>query len=169
MKPSDRFDSLIQFWAERVQLPFPLVKRQMMAESSGNPKAVSPCGARGLLQLMPATAAEVSVMDPDNPDDNLRGGTEYLAKQVANVRLFLDSSPVTDDILRYALASYNGGFGYVREALRDIRPEVTWTRFSVALPKVVYRGKKPDAKQMLGYVSRILPAPSSTPGTVLSL
>ena len=53
MKPSDRFDSLIRYWGERVQLPFDLLKAQMMAESSGNPKAESPVGAKGLFQLMP--------------------------------------------------------------------------------------------------------------------
>jgi hypothetical protein len=54
---------------------------QVHVESSGRPEAVSPAGAVGLLQLMPATAAEVGCADPLDPEANLRGGITYLRRQ----------------------------------------------------------------------------------------
>src|SRR3990167_4512681 len=109
MKPSERWRSLVQYYAERVQLDPDLCFRQMMQESSGNPRAVSPAGAKGLFQLMPGAAHDTGVTEPFDPDQNVRGGTEYLARQVANVRLATEGiSEVTpDDLTRAALAAYN--------------------------------------------------------------
>lgn len=162
MKPSDRYNSLLEYYSYRVGLPFTLVKRQMMQESLGNPRAVSPCGAIGLMQLMPVTAREMRCLDPWNPEENIRAGTEYLAKQASYVRIQFDPDkmPADEDVLRFALAAYNGGFGYVREALNTIlargdRP--TWNLFVPEIKKVVYRGKRPDSKQIIEYVERIHP------------
>lgn len=56
----------------------------MMAESGGNPNAVSPKGARGLMQVMPATARDpgfgLRPANPSDPDDMVRLGREYRAK-----------------------------------------------------------------------------------------
>jgi membrane-bound lytic murein transglycosylase F len=133
----------------------------MIAESGGNPKAVSPVGARGLFQLMGPAAEEVRVTDRDNPEESIRGGTEYLARCLANVKITVGSHPVAQpDLLRFALASYNCGFGYVRVALRDLLANdqpLDWPHFRTALPLAVVRGKKPDHKQALSYVEKILP------------
>lgn len=83
-----RWLSLIQYYAERVNWPADLAYKQMMAESAGNPKAKSSAGAIGLFQLMPETAAELKV-DPWNPEDNIKGGLEYDARQRASVQLLL--------------------------------------------------------------------------------
>jgi len=48
-----------------------------MAESRYNPKAVSRCGAEGLMQLMPLTAKSLGVADSFNPTDNISGGVRY--------------------------------------------------------------------------------------------
>lgn len=74
-------------------------------ESRWNPVAVSPAGARGLAQLMPATARMLGV-DPDDPLANLEGGARYLRQQ-------LDAF---DGNLEKALAAYNAGPGRVRRA-----------------------------------------------------
>ena len=109
---------------------------------------------------MPITAKEVNVADPFNPDDCLRGGTEYLASCLANVRLVVANDTNQDDLLRFALCSYNCGFGYVRAALRDILASgspPTWASLKASLPHATVRGKKPDSKQAIGYVEKILP------------
>lgn len=80
-----------------------LVQRQMRAESGGNTAAVSPKGARGPMQLIPATAASLGV-DIDDPLDNIRGGVRYLAQQMRDF-----GSP------ELALAAYNAGPGNVRK------------------------------------------------------
>jgi soluble lytic murein transglycosylase-like protein len=152
--------SLIEYFAERVGWPADLGYKQMMAESAANPKAKSPAGAIGLFQLMPATAAELKV-DPWNPEENIKGGLEYDARQKASVQVLLHGTPVADeDVLRFALASYNCGYGYVRVAIKmalELGHSPTWPNVSACLPKAVVRGRTPDVKQVTTYVSRILP------------
>jgi hypothetical protein len=74
-----------------------LVRAVVLAESAGDPRAVSPAGAIGLMQLMPGTAAALGV-DPWDPFDNLRGGVQYLAGLLAVYE---------DPVL--ALVAYNAG------------------------------------------------------------
>ena len=75
-----------------------LVASVVQAESAFDPAAVSRAGAAGLMQLMPAAAAEHEVQDVFNPVENLRGGAEHL-------RTMLDRF----DSLPLALAAYNAG------------------------------------------------------------
>ena len=55
-----------------------LLASLVKAESGGNAHAVSRAGARGLMQLMPATAKDLGVEDSFKPDENVRGGSTYL-------------------------------------------------------------------------------------------
>jgi hypothetical protein len=82
-----------------------LVFAVIRAESNGNPNAVSPAGARGLMQLMPATAREMGVKDIFDPVENIAGGTQYLSKLM---KLYSGDTAL-------ALAGYNAGPGNVKK------------------------------------------------------
>lgn len=71
-------------------------------ESGGNPHAVSPAGAMGLMQLMPQTARELGVSDPFDPEQNVRAGVRSLREKIDE----FGSVPL-------ALAAYNAGSGAV--------------------------------------------------------
>ncbi len=80
-----------------------LLASVVKAESNGNAHAVSRAGARGLMQLMPLTAAGMGVNDSFKPDQNVRGGAAYLDWLLARYH----------DNLGLALAAYNAGPGPV--------------------------------------------------------
>ena len=75
----DEFDSFIQSASHQYAIDPALVRAVIHAESNFNPKARSPKGAMGLMQLMPATARSLGVTDASIPANNIRGGAQYLA------------------------------------------------------------------------------------------
>ncbi len=106
------YDNLVKKHAEVYAFPWTLICAQMFQESSFRPDAVSWSGAQGLMQLMPATAKEVGVHDPFDPDENIRGGVYYLHTQYRRVPDEVDALNRTC----FALASYNGGYGHLIDA-----------------------------------------------------
>lgn len=93
------FDKLIGECAQRHQVDKALVKAVIRAESDFVPRAVSPKGALGLMQLMPATARMHNVWSAFEPRENVEGGVSHL-------RYLLDRYGGN---LRLALAAYNAG------------------------------------------------------------
>jgi soluble lytic murein transglycosylase-like protein len=76
-----------------------LLASVVKAESGGNTRAVSRTGARGLMQLMPATASGLGVNDAFKPNENVRGGSAYLDQLLTRYH----------DNVALALAAYNAG------------------------------------------------------------
>jgi soluble lytic murein transglycosylase-like protein len=98
------FAHVIRAAAERYGVDTRLIEAIVQAESAGNPRAVSPKGARGLMQLMPERAAELGVRDSFDPQQNVDGG-------VRHVRDLLQRF---EGDVTLALAAYNAGEGAVR-------------------------------------------------------
>ncbi|MBI2262714.1 MAG: lytic transglycosylase domain-containing protein [Caulobacterales bacterium] len=116
---SQPFQDAIAAAAARHGLDPKLLHALVVTESAYRPDARSPVGAGGLTQLMPGTAVELGVRDRFDPVENLRGGADYLARQI---RRFGD--------LRLALAAYNAGPARVARLGR--MPDIAETQAYVA-------------------------------------
>ena len=137
------FDTLIREAASAYDVEYALVKAVIKAESGFNHKAVSPKGAGGLMQLMPATAAQHGVTDVFRPRDNIEGGVRHL-------KWLLDRYGGN---VPYAVAAYNAGHTRV-EAAGGI-PNIPETREYLA--RVIryrdnYRREKPAKDRGPGVV-----------------
>lgn len=111
-KEKAEYTALIDAAALAVGLDPSLVKAVIQVESGYNPEAVSPKGAVGLMQLMPATAARYGVTNATEPMANIQGGTRYLA----------DLLKLFDNDLSLALAAYNAGENAVLRYGKKIPP-----------------------------------------------
>ncbi|MBS1788947.1 MAG: lytic transglycosylase domain-containing protein [Acidobacteria bacterium] len=105
-------DSLIVYDAAKYGVDPLLIYLVMREESGFNHRAVSRVGARGLMQLMPATAARLGVRNIHDPVENVDAGTRYL-------RMLID---MFGGDINLALAGYNAGEGAVLKYGRRIPP-----------------------------------------------
>ncbi|MDR6092758.1 soluble lytic murein transglycosylase-like protein [Stenotrophomonas sp. SORGH_AS321] len=109
---ASRWHPLLRQIADEVGIESALLQAVVQQESGFNPLAVSPAGAAGLMQLMPATARRFGVRDRFDPAQNLRGGARYLAWLLQHF----------DQDLDLALAGYNAGEGSVRRHGNRVPP-----------------------------------------------
>ena len=96
--PSD-LDPLIEQAAAQHQIDADLIRAIIQVESNFDPYAISPAGARGLMQLIPATARRFGVANPFDPRANLDGGIRYLKYLLG----------MYGGDLQLSLAAYNAG------------------------------------------------------------
>lgn len=102
-KLNPAFEQIIDDASSEFGVDKSLIRAVIHAESGFNPRARSPKGALGLMQLMPGTARRHGVRKAFEPKDNIRGGTKYLAWLL---RRFQGN-------LVYSIAAYNAGEGAV--------------------------------------------------------
>ena len=126
---ASEYHNIIHEKASMYDLDPSLIKAVIKTESNWNSRAVSRKGAMGLMQLMPATAMDMNVQNPYDPEENIEGGTKYL-------RYLLERF---NGDLTLALAAYNAGpktvekFGYV--------PPITETKHYVSKVLSLYNGQ----------------------------
>jgi soluble lytic murein transglycosylase-like protein len=108
----ERYEPYVLEYSNRHSLRPELVRAVIQVESGYNPRALSPKGAMGLMQLMPDTARMLGVQRPYDPEQNIRGGTRYL-------RLLLDKYDGNEEL---ALAAYNAGSGTVDRYGKRVPP-----------------------------------------------
>ncbi len=110
-KRRSELSPLIEKVAKKNRLDPKLLHAVIRAESAYDPKALSPKGAIGLMQLMPGTAKRYGIDDPRDPRDNLEAGARYLRDLL---ELFGD--------VKLALAAYNAGEKAVRKYGNRVPP-----------------------------------------------
>jgi hypothetical protein len=102
------YDDIINKYAAEFSLDPKLLQAMINTESAFNPKAVSPKGAQGLMQLMPDTAVRLGVNNPFDPEQNIWGGARYM-----KYLLDMFATPAEDSLI-LSLAAYNAGENLVQ-------------------------------------------------------
>jgi soluble lytic murein transglycosylase-like protein len=147
---------LIQNVSAQYSVDAELVKALVQVESNYNPNAISPKGARGLMQLMPATALRYGVREIFDPQQNVDGGVRYLR----------DLMNLFSNNLTLSIAAYNAGEGavqkyndvpnyeetqnYVRKVLALYNGETSYTPYNGPARKATYF-KYVDSKGVTHY------------------
>ncbi|SDK65394.1 transporter substrate-binding domain-containing protein [Microbulbifer yueqingensis] len=108
------FDPLVRKYAGDSDRDWRMVVAQMYQESQFDPQARSFAGARGLMQVLPRTAAQMGISDLFVPENNIRAGVTYLDWLEERFPRDLDF----DQKIYFTLAAYNAGHGHVRDARR---------------------------------------------------
>lgn len=99
LKRLERYDSIIEDVSEKFEVDHNLIKSIILAESAGNPDAVSKAKAKGLMQLMDLTAKDMGVKNVYDPVQNISGGTKYFTQLLRKY----------NGDIHLSLAAYNAG------------------------------------------------------------
>ena len=131
------YDDLIKKYSKTVDWDWRLVASVAYQESKFKPSNESWAGAKGLMQIMPRTAKSLDITDPTDPEQSLRGGTQYLSE------LWEAHESVEDSIqrIKFSLASYNAGLYHIKDAQRlaehmDLDPTIWDKNVELALLKL---------------------------------
>lgn len=116
------WDVTFQAVAKELGVDWRLLASQAYQESRLNPLAVSPFGAQGLMQIMPATARELGIKDPFDPVESIEGAGRYVRELM---RRYDAEGVALKDRVRFALAAYNVGAGHIADA-RKLAEQQGW-------------------------------------------
>jgi soluble lytic murein transglycosylase len=108
-------ESCVNRYAIHYRVPREFLAALIDIESNWNPHAVSNKGAKGLMQLMPATAVRFGAFDPFNPEQNIAAGTRYVTSLMWEFH---------GDLRLVAAAYYAGDYWIDRKALNYRNPDV---------------------------------------------
>jgi soluble lytic murein transglycosylase-like protein len=106
---------IVRQYAAHYRVPAELIAALIDVESRWNPRAVSPKGAMGLMQLMPATAKRFGAFEPFDMEQNIAAGTRYVTALMWEFH---------GDMRLVVAAYYAGDHGIAREQLDYHNPEV---------------------------------------------
>ena len=112
------YRDLVEAAAARYKVDADLITSVIAAESNFDPKAISPKNARGLMQLLPETAARLGVQNIFDPKENIDAGTRYLSELLKKY----------GGDLSLALAAYNAGPERVQERVPPIAETISYVR-----------------------------------------
>lgn len=157
-----QYEKLIRQEAIRHGFDWRLIAATIYQESHFNPRARSHTGVRGLMQLTLETAAEMGIENRLDPEESIRGGVKYLAEIYSR----FDDIQGQDRML-FTLASYNVGYGHVRDAQQIAKekglPPRKWSSIKETLPLLRKRAYFSRTKygyargtEPVRYVTRIL-------------
>jgi len=113
------YDDLVRKAAAKHGFDWPLIVAMMYRESRFDPGVVSWAGARGLMQVLPATAERFGVSDPDSPEGSILAGVSMLGWLYAQ----LESDLPVPERTWFALAAYNAGLGHLLDARKLAREQ----------------------------------------------
>lgn len=111
------YDDIVRSYVQPFNFDWRLIVSQMYQESRFDPLASNPTGAFGLMQMLPRTAAELGVEDLKDPEQAIASGVQYLDWTRDR---FSKDLPIQEQIF-FSLASYNAGYGHVKDAQRLAR------------------------------------------------
>ena len=125
------YDAIIQAEAKKHDVDASLVSAVIRAESNYEPKAVSRKGARGLMQLMPATAQRLEVRRPFDPASNVAGGVRYLKELLERFHHRPELVLAAYNAGENAVTTYHGVPPY-RETIGYVKRILSWWTPSIA-------------------------------------
>lgn len=134
-----RFDPFIREASRLYAIPEALIRGVIQVESNYDPRVVSHCGARGLMQLMPATGRRMGVRNPFDPRQNILGGTRYL-RYLANL--------FNGDIV-LTIAGYHAGENAVTR-YNGVPPYDTTQRYVPTVLRHYYRFRRMEQESSGG-------------------
>ena len=109
------YDKLFKKYATQIQWDWRLLASLAYAESNFDTAAVSWAGAKGLMQLMPATARAMGIPPgkEQNPEESIKAASKYIAVTEKSFQMV----PNKDERTKFVLAAYNAGIGHIYDAM----------------------------------------------------